>query len=195
MSAPVSIREFARLDGCNEKLVRRAIQEQRLSVNEDGKLDSALAGTGWRAANRRADTAADKSADSRGAAVSAPVGAELTDEFLDDFVSQLLSGKFASRIQAERVKENALALKHLLEARRRAGELVDIDTAKGALFEAARTQRDAWLNFPTRIGPLMAADLSVEPEPLIEALTAHVHKQLSDLGEPAIDFADAEGTA
>jgi hypothetical protein len=210
----VSIREFARLDGCNEKLVRRAITEGRLPVTADKKLDPALAGSGWRKKNRQA-AQVNPGADKRTAGLSASEtlepqghggalkrsrapdpGEDVTDEFLNGFVENLLSGRFASLTEAERVKENGLALKHLLEARRKAGELVDVETAKNILFEAARSERDAWLNFPTRVGPMMAADLGLEPEPLIEALKAHVHQQLADLGEPELDFtADGETAA
>lgn len=193
MSAGIGIREFARRDGCDDALVRRAIKSGKLTAFDDGTLDPAQVGTGWRKGNRNADKGADKSAP---AAADVPAPEDATDEFLDDFIAKLLSGSFATLSDAERVKENALALKHLLDARRKAGELVDVETAKGVVFEAARSARDAWLNFPSRVGPLMAADLGVEPEPLIEALTAHVHQQLADLGEPELSFAaDGEGTA
>src|SRR3546814_16485041 len=63
MSAPatVSVREFARLDGCDEKLVRRAIKSGKLPTSEDGRLDPKLAGTGWRKSNRRVADSADTS--------------------------------------------------------------------------------------------------------------------------------------
>lgn len=51
MTEQISIREFARRDGCNDKLVRRAILSKRLSMLPGGLLDAALVGTSWR--NRR----------------------------------------------------------------------------------------------------------------------------------------------
>lgn len=67
MSAPppgmVSIREFARRDGCSEKRVRNAVQTHHLPMFPGKLLPASLAGTGWREGNRRkrqgADTAAD----------------------------------------------------------------------------------------------------------------------------------------
>jgi hypothetical protein len=126
MSAPsdtVSIREFARLDGCSDKLVRRAISEGKLRVSADGKLDRALAGTGWRRTNRRAAEGADISADTaqmsapavrtskRDAKVSAPANTALDPLRLDDedFIAEVLAGRFALTGEAERVKENGLA--------------------------------------------------------------------------------------
>lgn len=205
MSAPnlVSIREFARLDGCNDKLVRRAINEGKLRLSEGGKLDASLAGSGWRKQNRRAAAGADKQ--SPGADKSAPrprtapakspsAGEveEATDglfaEEAEDFLNKVLDNEFAETGTAERIKENALAAKHLLAARRAAGHLVEMETAKNVLFETQRSQRDAWVNFPTRIGPLLAAELELEPDKVVEALTVYVHQQLDDLGDPEADF-------
>ncbi|WP_419808377.1 hypothetical protein [Sphingomonas sp.] len=205
MSAPrlVSVREFARLDGCDDKLVRRAIKAGKLRVSDDGKVDAALAGSGWRRQNRRAADSADireVSAPSVRTAVrrkkSAPTAeevaaaeGELFAEEIEGFLDNVLAGTYADTATAERVKENALAAKHLLAARRDAGHLVEIEQAEAVLFETQRAQRDAWMNFPTRIGPLLAAELEVDADKVVEALTAHVHQQLADLGEPEADFA------
>ena len=208
MSAPatVSVREFARLDGCDEKLVRRAIKSGKLRVCDDGKLDPALAGTGWRKANRRAADSADTSENVRTNVrtrkkVSAPsakdvegASEELFAEEVEGFLDNVLAGNYADITTAERIKENALAAKHLIAARKDAGNLVEIETAKLVLFETQRSQRDAWLNFPTRIGPLLAAELEIEADKVVEALTAHVHQQLDDLGEPEANFAPSGET-
>ncbi len=53
----ISIREFARRDGCSEKRVRNAIQTRHLPMCPGKLLPANLAGTGWREGNRRgADT-------------------------------------------------------------------------------------------------------------------------------------------
>lgn len=233
MSAPpagISIREFARREGCDDKLVRRAIGRSALPVLSDGTLDPALIGSGWRKANRRADKSADTSADTGADTapsvrtdepVSAPVSApdevvvtlepqphggalkrsaaqleELAEELAnavdEDFIADMLAGRFASHGQAERIKENALAFKHLLAARRAAGALVEIDTAEAVLFETFRASRDAWLNWPTRVAPLLAADLGLEADRVTEVLTLHVHQHLAELGEPEADFAESD---
>ena len=106
----------------------------------------------------------------------------------EDFIAAVLAGRFRLLGEAERVKENALAAKNLLAARKEAGDVVDIETAEAVLFEAARSTRDAWMNFPVRVGPLLAAELGVESDRVVEALTAHVQQLLLDLGEPDPDF-------
>jgi hypothetical protein len=201
MSAPVgvSVREFARLDGCNDKLVRRALTAGKLKTLPDGKLDPALAGSGWRKQNRRADISADIPQTVRTRVrtkkVSAPTADETEEaaeslfaEEIEGFLDNVLAGTYADTATAERVKENALAAKHLLAARRDAGHLVEIEVAEAVLFETQRSQRDAWMNFPTRIGPLLAAELGMEADKVVEALTVHVHQQLDDLGDPEADF-------
>lgn len=111
---------------------------------------------------------------------------------LDAYVERLLSGEYPDMVEASTVKENALALKHVLAARKEAGRLVEVELAEQVLFEEFRAVRDAWLGFPARIAPLMAAELGVDADRLIEGLTAHVQQQLDDLGEPEADFQRGE---
>lgn len=193
----VAIREFARLDGCDDALVRRAIKQGKLRVSEDGKVDASQAGTGWRKANRKAATGADKGADkpkksapkAADTVSSAMALAELGDE---DFIAAVLAGRFAITGAAEMVKENALAGKHLLAMRRDAGDVIDLEVAEAVLFEQARQFRDAWMNWPVRAGPLIAAELGVSADPVVETLNKHVQQLLNDLGEPDPEFAGRE---
>jgi hypothetical protein len=104
----------------------------------------------------------------------------------------VLSGKFPEIGRSEQVKESALALIRVLEARQKAGALIDLQTAEAVIFETSRAARDAWANWPSRVGPLIAADLGLEAERVTGILKAHVHQQLTDLGEPDPDFAPAE---
>lgn len=166
LSAGISIREFARRDGCSDKLVRRAILAGHLKALADKSLDPQAVGSGWRKANRRAAPDADMSA------------------LVDSTLAEQLSGGSLDLASADKVKANALALKHLLAARRAAGELIETQTAEAVLFDQARMAREAWTNWPTRVGPMIATDLGLAPETVVEALTRHVHAQLVDLGEP-----------
>ncbi len=90
--------------------------------------------------------------------------------------------------EARRVKENYLALLNKLQFEEKDGALVDLALAERVLFEGARAARDAWLNFSSKIGPQLAADLGLEADKVTEALTAYVHKQIAELGEPEADF-------
>lgn len=92
------------------------------------------------------------------------------------------------REEARRIKENYLALLNQLEYEEKSGKLVDLAVAESVLFDQARAARDAWMNWPARMGPLLAADFGLEADRVTEALTAYVHKHIADLGEPNADF-------
>lgn len=127
------------------------------------------------------------------ASVDAPVVDPVDGDDVDlgalvGFAEQLLAGQFADLATAQTVKENALALKHLVAARLAARAVVNIELAERAIFEDRRSARDAWMNWPSRIGPLLAADLDIDAGKAVEALTVYVHQQLTELGEPDLDF-------
>jgi hypothetical protein len=122
---------------------------------------------------------------------AAAEGGEIDDEIAGGFIEQLLEGKFRTKVQANAIKENALALKHLLSAQKDAGKLVEIEAAEKAIFDDRREARDAWEGWPTRIGSLLAMDLGLETAIVVEALKPYVHQQLEELGEPDLDW-DAE---
>ncbi len=214
MSDPVSVRQFAKLDGCSHTLVQKAIREGKLPVNADGRLDPGLAGSGWRKQNRTGNARGNTAKVATDVATSEPAGKAkprktvvagqmpvvgFSDEVADgdvviddtiDFIAEVLAGRFVLTGAAERVNGNALAAKNLLAARKAAGDLVDIELAEAILFEQARQFRDAWMNWPARVGPLIAAELGVPPDPVVGALTKYVQQQLQDLGEPEAEFAD-----
>ena len=76
--------------------------------------------------------------------------------------------------EAKRVKENYLAKLRQLEYEEKSGAIVDIALVEKALFEGARAQRDSWLNWPAKVGPLIAATLNVEADQVVEILNEHV---------------------
>lgn len=124
---------------------------------------------------------------------AALAGDEIDEEIAGGFIEQLLAGQFRSKVEAAAIKENALALKHLLAAQKEAGKLVEIETAEMVLFNDRRAARDAWMAWPSRIAPLLAADLDIDGVKLAEALKPYVHQQLDELGEPDIEFTPDEG--
>ncbi|WP_439597979.1 hypothetical protein [Falsiroseomonas sp.] len=219
LSAPpedgISIREFARREGCSDRLVRRAVEQGKLHALSNGKLNPDLVGTGWRHGNRHPAAGADRGADTV-SAVSAPLSAlsapaealepqpqggalrrrrrraepDAEDESLDldAFARRVLAGDAPDLAQSEKVKAAAAALKGMVAARKAAGAVIDIELAEQVLFNCARAARDAWLNWPARVGPLLAADLNLEADRVSEALTRYVHEQLEELGEPEADF-------
>jgi len=90
---------------------------------------------------------------------------------------------------ARRTKEFYAAQLNKLEFEQKAGSLIELEVATQVLFDEFRAQRDSWMNWPIRVGPLIAADLGMDAEKVIEVLTAHVHKHITDLGDVKGDFA------
>lgn len=181
----ISIREFARREKCNDKLVRRAIEGGFLSLSEGKTLDAVLVGSGWRKrkrgsadTSRSADTERAASADT--APLSAPAGP--ADSGAVDEPAE--TGGIPKLATSEARRVHFLALQREDEYRKRRGELVEISLAKGVLFEEFRAARDAWLAWPGNCAALIAATLGVEPGPVLEVLTVHVRKQIDALAAP-----------
>lgn len=186
MAELISIREFARREDCNDKLVRRAITGGFLTLSEGKTLDAALVGSAWRKRKRdRADTSASadtgKAAGADTAAVSATAGPAADSAAADEPAEEGGIPKLAAS-EARRV--HFLALQREDEYRKRRGELVELNTAKGVLFQEFRAARDAWLAWPGNCAALIAATLGVEPGPVLEVLTFHVRKQIDAFAEP-----------
>lgn len=85
-----------------------------------------------------------------------------------------------SLAEAQRRKELALAEIRELDLEERAGRLVDADAVRKRVFEMARVERDAWLNWPARIGADLAAALGVEAHALTTELERHVRAHLAE---------------
>lgn len=148
------------------------------------------------------ETSDETKAETRGGKVSSEAGRSgiiefLPGESLGAAESRLVGGLAVDLNmpveEAKRIKEVYLALLNRLEYERKSGALVELVVAQGVLFEASRGQRNAWLNWPVKVGALLAAELGLEEaDRVTEALAAHVHKQISDLGEPAAEFGAGE---
>jgi hypothetical protein len=118
----------------------------------------------------------------------------LEGEFVD-FLKDVLDGQFRSFQEADKIHRNAMAGQQVLKLREQAGELVETAKAERQIFEMMRAVRDAWLNWPARVAPMVAADLGVDVDRVTEVLTHHVTDHLSDLGEPdtdSIDFSEPD---
>ena len=91
----------------------------------------------------------------------------------------------ASLLQARTVNEVVKAQTNKVRLARLKGELVDRPQAIAHVFKLARSERDAWLNWPARISAQMAAKLNIDPHTMHIALEAAVREHLQELGETA----------
>ncbi len=178
----ISLSEFARRDGCSEGSVRRGVKRGYLTLSADKRVDPALVGTGWRKSNRRL---------AGGLPVDPKTGAVKVDMALidDPTLEARLARGDLTIAEADRVKMNALALKHLTAAGLEFGRLIKMEVADRVLFEAGRAQRDAWLNWPSRVAPFLAAEIGRPVERVLEVLNEAVYRQLLELSGSEEDLA------
>lgn len=170
----LSIRAYARHRGVSDAAVRKAIAAGRITPNADGTLDPAQADAQW-SRNTEAPRVG-----SRTPAARATVP---TDAAPSADASGALPAGGASLLQARTVNEVVKAQTNKVRLARLKGELVDRNQAIAHVFKLARTERDAWLNWPARISAQMAARLGVDPHTLHVALEAAVREHLQELGE------------
>ncbi|ELN0130414.1 hypothetical protein RY607_001034 [Raoultella planticola] len=114
------------------------------------------------------------------------------EDEIDETVRQIMltEGADLSREEAARIRENYMALQAKLQYEKDSGQTIELAIAEEVLFNAFRQQRDAWLNWPSRVAPLIAADLNVPADRMTEVLIEHVHKHISVLGEPEFNPAE-----
>lgn len=192
--ALVTKAEFARLHEVSKPAVQKW-ESQGYLVLEGGKVDVEASDAKLRGARmgrfREAKEAVNQPTRVNRSVNRQPVtpsAAEDAAATIETFLRKLLDGEYETAAEADRVKANVLAGLRALEFQQKAGALVEMATAEAVLFGEFRAARDAWLNWPARVGPLVAADLGVEADKVTEVLTAHVHQHLAELGEPEADF-------
>lgn len=191
---PISLREFARRESCDEKIVRRKIASGHLKTLPDGKLNAAFVGTGWRVRKASADSL-PASALSAPALSASPVRInpdETPEQAAERIVFQ--DGRvFPSEAEAKRHKESFLALMRELDYDRENGSVVsiiDVVLAVAAEYALVRTRL---LNIATRVAPRAAMLRSAEEvRALIDEEVALALKELSlDAGQ----YGDGSGGA
>ena len=179
----LSIRAYARHRGVSHVAVKKAIDTGRITPQADGTIEPNRADLEWAqntVAARKpvaAKTASPAAEPIRPA--SAPV----------EPVAPTLSAGGTSLLQARTVNEVVKAQTNKVRLAQLKGDLVDRSQAIAHVFRLARTERDAWLNWPARISAEMAAKLEVDAHELHVALESAVRDHLIELGDmrPRVD--------
>jgi hypothetical protein len=97
-----------------------------------------------------------------------------------------VSGSELARARAAAVIVDVQTKRLTLEQRR--GALISRERAVLKCFGFARLLRDAWLNWPARVGPQLAAQFEVDAGRLTVALEEHVRQHLTDLSRERPEF-------
>jgi hypothetical protein len=196
----LSRRAYAARRGCSESAVRKAIATGRIAVEPDGTIDPARADAAWDA---RTDPSQQRGAHARVAEPEPTRGAQPASRPVPraalDAVKETLreaggdaapgeAGGEVSFVRARMANEVLKAQTARVRLQKMKGELVDRARAVTTVFDLARRERDAWLNWPPRVAALMAAELGVEAHTMETVLDAYVRQHLAELAEVKVEL-------
>lgn len=169
----ISIRAYARQRGVSDAAVRKAIKAGRVTPLADGTIDPARADKQW---SHNTDQAKQR-------AVPNEAIRSVREAVGDSVSSTALSSGGTTFLQARTANEVLKAQTSKVRLAKLKSEVVDRAQAIAHVFKLARTERDAWLNWPARISAQLAADLKVDAHTLHVALEREVRKHLEELGQ------------
>lgn len=161
----ISIREFGRREGVSHTAVQKALATGHLARLPDGKIDEALVGTGWRAANRKAG--------------NLPGEVASVDELADRVATRIQADGLLSIADAEKMKENYLARLRQLEYDTKAGAVVPAADGVELVTKEYAAVRSRLLAIPAELAPRLHR-LKTLPE-IQAALSAAVTEALEEL--------------
>ena len=201
----LSIRAYARHRGVTDTAVHKAIRSGRITPEPDGTVDPNRADLEW---DRNTDSPRQGTKQKavtvkfpQGDVSAAGVASGSTEDSIGSGPSASQGsnsggnngggggGGGTSLLQARTVNEVVKAQTNKVRLARLKGELVDRPQAIAHVFKLARSERDAWLNWPARVSAEMAVKLGIEPHPMHVALENAVRDHLQELGDlrPRVD--------
>lgn len=167
--------EYAKHRKCSGVSVHKAVKAGRISLI-DGKIDPAVADIQW-AANTRARVQTRKPDTSPGVA-SAPSAAVAPQDSPNEPEQ---AGKADDYWDARSRRETAeAAIAEMKEAEMR-GALIRADAVRSAWANKITAARDALLQIPSRLAPVIAAESDLER--VVELLEAELRQALLQLSE------------
>lgn len=170
MAEGISIREFARRAGCDDKVVRRKLESGHLHRNSDGSLNPAYLDIDWR-------SGASLPADTVGAFADSADGVSI-----EDIATRMVAAdgkELWSKADAEKVKENYAARLKQLEYDRESGLVVPIDDVVVAVASEYAVVRNRLLGIGSKVAPTISVLQS--PEEIKAIIDAEVVEALSQL--------------
>lgn len=186
MADGISIREFARREGCSDTLVRKGLKSGHIKAFGDGTLDPALVGTGWRKGNRAGANAANQSAnpEEKGSQGSRPANPDVAKagENPAEAAERIVAAGGATMDlgEAERVKENYLALLRQLEYDQKSGAVVPVSEVSAAVADEYAKVRTRLLAIPAEQAPrLHRCKTVVEVQEALRSIITEALEELS----------------
>lgn len=192
----MSIRAYARHRGVSHVTVIHAVKAGRIPAEPDGSIDPVKADAAWIAntnpARQRDTTPAAPAAKAvprpEPAAVprmkpvpEAAIGS--VRQTLQDNGEPIPAAGQMTYLKARTANEVLRAQTGSLRLQKMKGEMIDRARATALVFKLARQERDAWLNWPSRISAEMAAEMGVDANTLHSVMERRVRQHLSELSE------------
>ncbi|WP_028714378.1 hypothetical protein [Paracoccus sp. J55] len=198
----LSRREYAKYRGVSESAVRKAISSGRITVLDDGTIDPVTADAQWdtqtdpakqRGAHARTQQLQTAASTARAQGGTKPVPKAAIDAVNDTLTEAGEAPAPAgegevSFLRARMANEVLKAQTAKVKLQKLKGELVDRARSTSLVFDLARRERDAWLNWPPRVAANMAAELGVEAHRMEVVLDKYLRAHLSEQAEVKIDL-------
>ena len=190
----VSRRSYAAQRGVSEAAVCKAIATGRIRTLADGTIDPERADSEWGAqtdpAKQRGQHArqmgAETAAETARAAATKPVpqaairavANTLRDAGSGPSPGEATGGQ-VSFLRARMANEVLKAQTAKVRLEKMKAEVIDRDGATAKVFDLARRERDAWLNWPPRVAANMAAELGVDAHRIEQVLDMYPRQHLA----------------
>lgn len=167
----VSLRAYARHRGVSDTAVRKAIKSGRITTEPDGTIDVAKVDQEWALNTDQAQQRKHKKAVPKAA----------LDAVAETLKENGASAGGTTYMQARTANEVLKAQTNRIKLQQLKKELVDRAKALSHVFQLARSERDAWMGWPSRVSAQMAAELEVDPHKMHVTLEFYVRQHLSEL--------------
>ena len=194
----ISIRAYARHRGVTDTAVHKAIRSGRVTPEADGTIDADQADAQWERNTSAPNIGTQRPVvkvkvpeiDGPERSSAGGTGASGATGGMGATGSANVGGSGGtSLLQARTVNEVVKAQTNKVRLARLKGELVDRPQAIAHVFKLARSERDAWLNWPARVSAQMAAKLEIDAHTMHVSLESAVREHLQELGDlrPRVD--------
>ncbi len=183
----ISRRKYAEHRGVSHTAVNRALKTGRITLESDGTIDPVKADQRWAT---QTDPSKQRVRQSAPATKPVPQSAirAVDDTLRDVGAAPDAGGGEVSFLRARMANEVLKAQTAKVRLQKMKGELVDRAKATAMVFDLARRERDAWMNWPPRVAADMAAELGVEAHLMEQVLEHHIRQHLADLAEIEIEL-------
>ena len=177
----VSLRAYARMRGCTEGAVRKAIATKRITPNRDGTIDPERANEDW-----AKNTFAGQTLHQPSRPTAVPPRATAQQSAIPHS-AEVTSDPVSAYLRARAINETFRARLAQLEYEERSGKLIQTTRAGEYAAEFSAIVGDALSAWPDRLTPLVAATMDesavyriINHE--VAALRRKIAKAISDAG-------------